>query len=302
MTMTTKTKSALRAIFSLALIAGLAALLFAPIRPSVATPKIITTIFPAYDIAKNVLSGTDFSPNLLISPGTDLHDYEPAPQDIIAIQNADLIIYNGGATDAWLEEIISANATKIRMIDAISPLESSDDEHFWTAPQNVVKITTHIGQVLAEKYPQNAPKITKNAQNYAQKFEKLDQDFSALAEITPKPTIILADSFPFTYFNQNYNFNFKSALDSCDHDAEPSASTISDLINTINSEHLTTIFTLDTLNTKITQPITSATGAKTQILYSGEAVSAADFATGRTLYDLYTHNLSTIQELYDANH
>ena len=54
--------------------------------------KIIATLFPQYDFAKQI-GGDKVEVSLLLTPGTETHTYEPTPQDIINVNKADLYIY-----------------------------------------------------------------------------------------------------------------------------------------------------------------------------------------------------------------
>lgn len=69
--------------------------------------KLVATVFPAYDFAR-VVGGDRAAVTLLLPPGGDSHSYEPTPQDIIAIQQADLFIYVGGESDAWIERVLES--------------------------------------------------------------------------------------------------------------------------------------------------------------------------------------------------
>ena len=44
--------------------------------------KIVATLFPQYDFAKQI-GGNKVDVTLLLTPGTETHTYEPTPQDII---------------------------------------------------------------------------------------------------------------------------------------------------------------------------------------------------------------------------
>ena len=63
--------------------------------------RLVAAVFPAYDFAR-VIAGDAAEVTLLLPPGADAHSYEPTPQDMIAIQNADLFLYTGGESDTWL--------------------------------------------------------------------------------------------------------------------------------------------------------------------------------------------------------
>lgn len=72
--------------------------------------SIVATIYPQYDWLKNVLGDRQDSVNLklLIKNGTDLHSYKPSAQDIAAIASADMVVYVGGESDAWIEKALAA--------------------------------------------------------------------------------------------------------------------------------------------------------------------------------------------------
>lgn len=67
---------------------------------------------------------------MLTAPGAELHDYEPTPADIISIKNADLFIYNGGESDAWVEELLESNeipaTNTLRLMDFVA-VKAEDD-------------------------------------------------------------------------------------------------------------------------------------------------------------------------------
>lgn len=59
----------------------------------------------------------------ILKPGEETHSYEPTPQDIIAIQNADLFIYVGGENDEWVEDILESpemeDVKRLRLVDCV---------------------------------------------------------------------------------------------------------------------------------------------------------------------------------------
>ena len=124
--MKNKTKLIAKIIFTLAIVAGIATLLLSPsIRKK--DYKIVTTIFPLYDITSSIYG--DDGVKLIIKPGTELHDYEPTPEDIINIKEADVLIYNGGESEEWIKKILEdtkEGATVIRTMDLVENLK---EEH-----------------------------------------------------------------------------------------------------------------------------------------------------------------------------
>lgn len=69
--------------------------------------QIVATIFPPYDMARSI-SGGRAQVRMLLKPGEETHSYEPTPQDILAIQHADLFLCVGGENDVWLDNILES--------------------------------------------------------------------------------------------------------------------------------------------------------------------------------------------------
>lgn len=84
--------------------------------------RVVTTIFPQYDFVRQI-AGDNVSLTMLLKPGEETHSYEPTPQDIIAIQNADLFIYVGGENDEWVEDILESpemeHVKRLRLVDCV---------------------------------------------------------------------------------------------------------------------------------------------------------------------------------------
>ena len=69
--------------------------------------KIVTTLFPQYDFARQI-AGDKGEIVLLLPPGADSHSFEPTPSDIIIINNSDIFIYTGKYMEAWADKIIQS--------------------------------------------------------------------------------------------------------------------------------------------------------------------------------------------------
>ena len=85
--------------------------------------KIVTTVFPAYDFARQV-AGERAEVMLLLSPGEEVHSYEPSPKEMIAIGECDLFIYVGGESDTWIKGVLETIDEKDKAV--ISMMEVAD--------------------------------------------------------------------------------------------------------------------------------------------------------------------------------
>lgn len=69
--------------------------------------KVVTTLFPYYDFVRQV-AGERVELSMVIPAGMDSHSFEPTPKDIRMIQNADILIANGGTMELWVERVLDS--------------------------------------------------------------------------------------------------------------------------------------------------------------------------------------------------
>ena len=272
-------------------------------------PKITASLFVGYDIARNLAQDTPIETQLLLSPGTDLHSYEPSPQDIIKIKNSDVFIYNGGESEEWLNDIISEintnKTTIIRMMDFVDLLKEDEDEdeydeHVWTSPQNEQIIYSKITSIISQKWPKYADIFQRNFEVQNQALSELDQAFKNLAQ-TKSGVIIMADRFPLRYFVETYGFDYYAAFPGCAEQTEANLKIISELINAVEKSPTKVIFHIELSNQAVAKTIQDATGAKILEFHSIHNISQADFDSGKTYVDFMRQNYQNLSEaLYET--
>lgn len=91
--------------------------------------KIVTTLFPQYDFARQI-AGDKAEITLLLPPGAESHSFEPTPSDIITINNADIFIYTGKYMEPWAEKLIqSTDSDTINILDVSNGITLAKEEH-----------------------------------------------------------------------------------------------------------------------------------------------------------------------------
>lgn len=271
--------------------------------------KIVTTVFPQYDFAKNITVGTDTGVSMLLKSGSEPHSYEPSPADMLAIAECDLFIWVGGESEAWARKLIASSGISedkvLALMDIVPLIESSDghshgeehyDEHVWTSPKNAIIITEAITKKLCEKDPANAEKYSLNSAQYIKELEALDASFSALGEKASGKTLIIGDRFPFIYLATEYGFNYASPFKGCSSHAEASAADIAAVIDTAKAEESKVIFSVDYSNEKLAKTIADEVDATVKRLHSCHTVAASETDAGIGYTELMEENIKNIEE------
>jgi zinc transport system substrate-binding protein len=278
--------------------------------------RVVTTIFPAYDFAREI-AGSSVNLTMLLPPGAESHSFEPTPRDIIAVQNCDLFIYVGGESDDWVDRILDSMDTGrmriITLMDCVDVVEevivegmeepeeeeseeAEYDEHVWTSPANAVLIVRKIAGVLEELDAANAALYERNTTAYIEKLQKLDGEFRTLVNGAARKTLVFGDRFPFRYFADAYGLDYFAAFPGCSTETDCSAATIAFLIDKVRAERIPVVFHIELSNENIARAIAEETGAKNLLLHAVHNITKRDFDNGAGYYDLMSRNLATLRE------
>ena len=277
---------------------------------------IITSNFPSYDFARAITKDVPkTSVEMLLKPGTEMHDYEPSPKDIIKISKADIFIYVGGESDEWIDDLLDNIDTKkvkvVKLMDLVDTVEEETvegmeveeetdekeyDEHVWTSPRNAIDIIEALEDIISKEDEANSSLYRMNSSVYKAKISDVDEDIRNIVDNSQNKTLIFADRFPFRYFTDEYGLEYYAAFPGCSDQTEASSKTISFLINKIKENNIDAIYTIEFSNKKIANTISKETGAKIYELNSAHNISKEDFDSGKTYYDIINENASVLRE------
>jgi zinc transport system substrate-binding protein len=165
-------------------------------------PKVAASIFPLYDLVRNV-AGERVEVVLLLPPGANPHTFEPKPSDIRMVTGTDAVFYIGHALDDWsLGMSSAAGVSKTVRTDAYVELlmgtahshehetitqeqedqEDADhhdeeivDPHYWLSVSNAISMVGQIEEELSLLYPEYSSEFQNNAAAYIGKLETLDE-------------------------------------------------------------------------------------------------------------------------------
>lgn len=272
---------------------------------------IVSTSFPGYDFARAIV-GEDANTIMLIKPGTEVHTFDPSPKDIINIQNSDIFIYVGGESDAWVDDILStldtSNMVIVRLMDYVDlsyeeikegmtshDSEEEYDEHIWTSPKNAIKLVNAIYDAIIKK-DNNTKFYKSNKDKYVEYLEGLDKEITDIVSNGKRKTLIFGDRFPFKYFVNDYGLDYYAAFPGCSSETEPSAKTVSFLIDKVRKEKIPVIFYLEMSNKRQASLIAEETGTKTLMFHSIHNLTKEEFESNLTYVDLMKQNISNLKE------
>ena len=321
-------KSVLAAAAGLCLLVALNSTLFAKTNKKTKTEKlsIVTTIFPEYDWVRQLLGDNSGNAEitLLMGNGVDLHSYQPSIQDVAKISTADIFIYVGGESDAWVTDALKNKKNKDMIIlnlmeilgdqikeeEIIEGMEAEEeeeeddeeepeyDEHVWLSLKNAKVICEEITNALCIKDSANAAAYKKNLSSYTAELDQLDQAYSTTIKSATKNTLIFGDRFPFRYLVDDYNLNYYAAFVGCSAETEASFKTVIFLANKMDELDSNYIFKIESGDGKLAKTIIQNSRKKNaQVLILDSMQSVTSKQAANTSYlKIMTENLEILKK------
>lgn len=265
--------------------------------PVVATTSIIA------DVARQV-GGSRVTIRVLLPIGADPHAYEPRPQDLAALTDAELVLVNGFNLEETLQPLLTNAKTVITVSDGITALpfesghtgenEHSLDPHVWQDPNNVIVWARNIAAAFAQADPAHAAEYQANAEAYIAELTSLDAWIvEQVAQIPPANRKLVTEHATFGYFAARYGFEqIGAVVPSVSTGASPSAQELAALEDVIRTSGVKAVFVGSTVSPDLSRRVADDTGIQLVTLFTG-SLSEAGGGAG-TYLDMIRYNVNAI--------
>jgi ABC-type Zn uptake system ZnuABC Zn-binding protein ZnuA len=236
--------------------------------PGSDTLSVVTTSTVFADLIRNV-GGDRVTVTSMVPAGSDVHTYQPSPEDLRAAADADLFVMNGLGLDDWLEETLraaSADAPIVKLAENLAgvellPGEEEGDEnpHLWMDVTYAELYVARIAGTLKTADAAHGHDIEATSTAYAQKLVDLDAWVREQIETIPEANrkfVMFHDALP--YFARAYGLEVVGvAVEAPGQD--PSAGEIAALVDAIRESGVKAIFSEDQFPTSLVDQLASET-------------------------------------------
>jgi ABC-type Zn uptake system ZnuABC Zn-binding protein ZnuA len=269
---------------------------------------------------------------VLLPIGGDPHSYQPTPQDLAAIEDAQLMFINGFDLEEALGTLIENSADPSKIIevsDGIDPLyfgehteehenngeedhhdaeegapedDGHEDEghphegvdpHVWMDPLTIHVWVENIAGALISIDPDNAADYQANAQAYRQELDALHQwALAQFAAVPEEQRLLVSDHETFNYLAQAYGLDVVGALTGFSSLSESSAQELAALEDAIRELGVPAIFVSTTVPPGLAERVAADTGVQVVRVYTG-SLSGPDGPAASYL-EMMRYNISQI--------
>lgn len=156
-------------------------------------PVVVATLFPVYDIVRNV-AGDAVDVRLLLPPGASPHTFEPNPSTIRSLDGAAAVYAVGHGLDSWADPLATSQGIDVRVLDDGVDLRKEDgggvDPHYWLAVANAEKMAATAAADLSVRFPDHANEFSANLATYEQRLRALRKEMRTTLSGLPSRSLV----------------------------------------------------------------------------------------------------------------
>lgn len=242
--------------------------------------------------AAELAGGDEVNVSNLTTPGTEAHDLELSPKQIVALTEADVVVYLAGFQPAVDEAVAQSGASHVIEVSGFARLEEHAghdeedhedheghdhdedgheghdhgelDPHFWLDPTRLAEVVEAISAELAEIAPEAADDFATNTATATKALAALDDEFTEGLAECERSEIFVAHA-AFGYLTERHGLDQVAVVGLTPH-AEPSPTRIAEVQELAREHGATTIFFESRASDAVAEAIAGDLGLRTAVL------------------------------------
>jgi manganese/zinc/iron transport system substrate-binding protein len=245
----------------------------------------------------------------LMGPGVDPHAYRQTRSDIVAMTQADLVLWHGLYLEAQLEEFLLDLSGRQPVVAVAEALPKSDliahddypdrfDPHVWITPSLWTGVVTAVEEALIEVRPEDEATFRANAEAYRGELARLAAyQAEVLATVPEGSRVLLTAHDAFNYFGKTYGFEVLG-IQGISTESEAGLNRIGELVDLLVERQIGAVFVESSVSDRnIRALIEGAASRGHTVVIGGELFSDAMGEPGTyegTYIGMIDHNATTI--------
>ncbi|MHA6299741.1 metal ABC transporter substrate-binding protein [Devosia sp. CAU 1758] len=265
--------------------------------------KAVTSFTILADMSANV-AGDAADVVSITKPGAEIHNYQPTPGDLVAAQDADLILWNGLNLEQWFAQFLDnlPDVPSVVLTEGIEPMgigegpyEGKPNPHAWMSPSDALIYVENIRAAFAEADPANADIYAANAEAYAAEITATVEPIrQALAAIPEEKRWLVTSEGAFSYLARDFGLR-ELYLWPINADQQGTPRQVRNVIDAVREHDIPVIFSESTISSKPAEQVARETGINYGGVLYVDSLSEADGPVP-TYLDLLAVTTSTIAQ------
>lgn len=285
--------------------------------------RIVTTTTQATDLVNILIDGAEgIEVTALMGAGVDPHLYQPTEADIVAMNQADMVVYSGLHLEGQFDTVFNALSERgviiyamgevvkdagflIGGFDLSDELVGVDDPHFWFDPRNWGLVVVDLAETFAEIDEEQAEIFLTNGEAYAEQLEILyEWADNGLRAVSGGQRYLVTSHDAFQYFGAAFGWRM-AAIQGISTQAEAGVGDIQETVHFVIDNKIPVLFVESSIPPNTIGAVIEAVNAAggdvrvgVRELYS-DAMGEPD-TFGGTYVGMIAENVYTILQSYQC--
>lgn len=271
--------------------------------------NIVASFYPLAYIATVVGDGFVSVENL-VPAGTEPHDFEPSPRQLVDIGQSDLFLYNGAGFEPWVNKweksVPTRPAQVINMAEALKEqgvvfIEENGaiNPHFWLDPVLFGEEVKIVRDTLVAIDSEHEAVFRENADRLVKELSDLDQRFrDGLSSCALRDVIVLHEAF--VYLSRQYGFTATS-IAGISPEEEPSPKELVRIITLARDKGVKHVFSETIASPKFSEAVAREIGGTMLVLNPIESMTPSEVQSGQDYISAMGMNLNNLRSAMACN-
>lgn len=231
--------------------------------------RVVVSVAPQEEFVKAV--GKDkVQVTVMVPSGSDPHTYEPRPQQMQELSQAQLYLMVGSPLEfelTWMDKMRTMNPqmkviNTSQGINFINQGENTGDPHVWVSPRNSKIMVENTYQALVEVDPDNQRYYQENRDQYLKELDQLDQNLThSLQKVKSKKILVYHPAW--AYLCRDYGLE-QVAIEK--EGKEPTSQELAQLVDQARQDNITLVFVSPQHNQRNAQVIADELGGEVVVV------------------------------------
>ncbi|MFH1141707.1 MAG: zinc ABC transporter substrate-binding protein [Chloroflexota bacterium] len=265
---------------------------------------VIATFYPLQYLAQRI-GGDRVEATSLVPPGVEPHDFEPSPQDMAAVQRADLFLYNGAGLEPWAARVVAAlpanGPATVKATQGLTLLNTagngenkeSQDPHVWLDPGLYAQQAQIVRDALAKIDPSGVAIYDANLAKLKADMKELEDEIEKGLRSCARDTIVTSHS-AFAYLAERFGLR-QLALAGLSPEVQPSPARMKEIVQEVRATGATHVFFESLTTPAVAQAVARETGSKTLALNPLEGLTQDQLRAGEDYFTIMRRNLANLR-------
>jgi zinc/manganese transport system substrate-binding protein len=218
--------------------------------------------------------------SILSDPAADPHSYESTPQDAAKVTDADLVVFNGGGYDEFMEQILGSSGQGKPTVEAVkdeheaAPTgeagheehgshaghDHSVNEHVWYDLHAVHEVADQVAAELGKLQPAKAEQFNQAADRFEQEVGALEGRVGEIAAANQGKPVIVTE--PIAHYlieaAKLRDITPPSFVNAVEAETDPSAAAVAEIQNVVNAKQAAAVIYNPQTQSPVTRNVRTA--------------------------------------------